>query len=100
VGRWILYAIGLHILLTGLLGMLLNQGHLITLLMFIELTFVIVALLFTVVAVSFGGLEGFLFTYVLLVVAGVEAALSLSIVVNYFFVEGQISTDFVSKLKG
>jgi len=94
------YASDLNILSVGFLGVIVSQNHLITLLMFMELILVAIAFFFTLTAVSFGGPGGFFFTYLLLVVAGVESALALSVITNYFFVENRIYGDQVMKLKG
>jgi len=96
----VICALIIHLVGLGFLGVCFNQNHLVTLLMFMELIMISLAFSFTEVAVMFGGLEGFVLTFLLLVIAGVESALVLSLVTNYFFVENKIYIDQISKLKG
>jgi len=99
-GWLVVFALVIHLLGVGFLGILLNQNHLITLLMFMELVLMTVAFGFTLVSVMFGGQGGFILMFLLLVVAGVESALALSLVTGYFFVENRVYIDQICKLKG
>jgi NADH:ubiquinone oxidoreductase subunit K len=74
--------------------------NLIVVFMCIEAFIVTISYIFLVSSVFFIGVLGFFFSYLLLVIAGAESALALSIVTAYFFIEQHINVEFVNKLKG
>jgi len=88
------------IFIAGLGGVVFMPRNLIVVLMCIELLVVSLAFMFVFVALLYGSASGYLFGYLLLVVAGAESVIALSVLTFYFFVEQHIHIEFVQRLKG
>lgn len=88
------------VILFATFGIIIMHKNLIVVFMCIELFIVAVAFNFFLSAMFFAGSFGSFFGYLLLILAGAESSLALALLTSFFFVENNIATEFVVKLKG
>jgi len=88
------------VLLLGVTGIFVSRKNIIAMLISIELMLLAANFNFVVAAQYVDDSVGFVFSMVTLTVAGVEAALGLSILIVYYRLRGIITTSFMSALKG
>lgn len=93
-------AMGVLLLVLGMLGVVLNRKHLIIMLMSIELILLAASVLFLINSVTTDGLIGQIFTIMVLTVAAAESSIGLAIMVVYFRVKGTITIKSLNWLKG
>jgi NADH:ubiquinone oxidoreductase subunit K len=87
--RYIIVAILL--LLLGVLGIVLNRGHLIIMLMSIELILLAASFLFLINSMVTDALIEQVFTIMVLTVAAAESSIGLAIMVAYYRIKGTIA---------
>ena len=87
--RYIIVAILL--LLLGILGIVLNRGHLIIMLMSIELILLAASFLFLINSIVTDALIEQVFTIMVLTVAAAESSIGLAIMVAYYRIKGTIA---------
>lgn len=90
----------LSLFLIGAWGIFVLRRNIIMLLISIELLLLAVNLAFIFFSVLLDDLSGQLFSLFILTVAGGESAIGLAILVSFYRLQGVISVDFVSFLKG
>jgi NADH-quinone oxidoreductase subunit K len=84
----------------GLSGIVVNRKNIILLLMSIELMLLAINLFFIYYSMVFDDMAGQLFSFFILLVAGAESAIGLSILIAFFRVKGNIYLQFIHLLKG
>jgi len=84
----------------GLSGIVVNRKNIILLLMSIELMLLAINLFFIYYSIVFDDMSGQLFSFFILLVAGAESAIGLSILIAFFRVKGNIYLQFIHLLKG
>ncbi len=84
----------------GLSGIVVNRKNIILLLMSIELMLLAINLFFIYYSIVFDDMAGQLFSFFILLVAGAESAIGLSILIAFFRVKGNIYLQFIHLLKG
>ncbi len=85
---------------TGVVGIFLNMGNIIVILMSIELMLLAVNLNFITFSHFLGDLTGQVFTLFILTVAAAEAAIGLAILVTYFRNRKTVDVTLDQVLKG
>lgn len=100
VGSFDLLLFSNSIILGAFFGIFCMRTNLIVMFMCFEIILVSIAFNFSLVSIFFAGSSGLIFAYLILIIAGAESALSLSILTSYFFVEQHIQIEFLTKLKG
>jgi len=88
------------VLLVGVTGIFISRKNIINMLIGIELMLLAANLNFIIGSCFIDDSVGLVFSMVTLVIAGVEAALGLSILIVYYRLRGIITTSFMSALKG
>lgn len=94
------FVISSFIVIGGMLGLFFLHTNLVVIFMCLEVVLVTLAFNFVISSCFFFGSLGFIFGYLLLIVAGAESAIALSVLTSYFFVEQNIFLDYVIRLKG
>lgn len=94
------FMISMLVLLLGVIGIFISRKNIINMLISIELMLLAANLNFIVASSFLDDAVGFVFSMVILMIAGVEAALGLSILIVYYRLRGIITTSFMSALKG
>ena len=84
----------------GFLGIFINRKNIISILMSIELMLLAANINFVGFSHTLDDLYGQIFALFVLVVAAAEAAIGLAILIIFFNKSGNISVDFINKLKG
>nr|YP_009734564.1 NADH dehydrogenase subunit 4L [Nanozoanthus harenaceus]QIB71134.1 NADH dehydrogenase subunit 4L [Nanozoanthus harenaceus] len=92
--------VSLFLLLLGLMGIILNRGHLIIMLMSIELILLAASFLFLINSIASDILVGQFFTILILTVAAAESAIGLGILVAYYRIKGTIAVKSLNWLRG
>ena len=91
---WMYYKymiIAILLLLLGVLGIVLNRGHLIIMLMSIELILLAASFLFLINSIVTDVLIEQVFTIFILTVAAAESSIGLAIMVAYYRIKGTIA---------
>lgn len=93
------FAISAIMFCTGLAGVLLRRNA-IVLFMCVELMLNSVNLTFAAAARQWGGADGQVFVFFVIVVAAAEVVVGLALIVNVFFRRGTLDVDAPSILRG
>ena len=88
------------VVLFSFFGIFYLHNNLIVFFMCLELVLVSFSFMFIISSYWFFGSSGLIFGYLILIVAGVESVIGLSILTIYFFVERNIFVEYMSRLKG
>ena len=83
--------VAILLLLLGVLGIVLNRGHLIIMLMSIELILLAASFLFLINSMLTDALIEQVFTIMVLTVAAAESSIGLAIMVAYYRIKGTIA---------
>jgi NADH-ubiquinone oxidoreductase chain 4L len=83
--------VAILLLLLGVLGIVLNRGYLIIMLMSIELILLAASFLFLINSIITDALIEQVFTIMVLTVAAAESSIGLSIMVAYYRIKGTIA---------
>jgi NADH:ubiquinone oxidoreductase subunit K len=83
--------VAILLLLLGVLGIVLNRGHLIIMLMSIELILLAASFLFLINSIITDALIEQVFTIMVLTVAAAESSIGLAIMVAYYRIKGTIA---------
>jgi len=83
--------VAILLLLLGVLGIVLNRGHLIIMLMSIELILLAASFLFLISSMITDALIEQVFTIMVLTVAAAESSIGLAIMVAYYRIKGTIA---------
>jgi NADH:ubiquinone oxidoreductase subunit K len=83
--------VAILLLLLGVLGIVLNRGHLIIMLMSIELILLAASFLFLINSMITDALIEQVFTIMVLTVAAAESSIGLAIMVAYYRIKGTIA---------
>lgn len=83
--------VAILLLLLGVLGIVLNRGHLIIMLMSIELILLAASFLFLINSMITDVLIEQIFTILVLTVAAAESSIGLAIMVAYYRIKGTIA---------
>ena len=83
--------VAILLLLLGVLGIVLNRGHLIIMLMSIELILLAASFLFLINSIVTDVLIEQVFTILILTVAAAETSIGLAIMVAYYRIKGTIA---------
>lgn len=83
--------VAILLLLLGVLGIVLNRGHLIIMLMSIELILLAASFLFLINSIIADALIEQVFTIMVLTVAAAESSIGLAIMVAYYRIKGTIA---------
>jgi NADH:ubiquinone oxidoreductase subunit K len=83
--------VAILLLLLGVLGIVLNRGHLIIMLMSIELILLAASFLFLINSMITDALIDQVFTIMVLTVAAAESSIGLAIMVAYYRIKGTIA---------
>lgn len=83
--------VAILLLLLGVLGIVLNRGHLIIMLMSIELILLAASFLFLISSIITDALIEQVFTIMVLTVAAAESSIGLAIMVAYYRIKGTIA---------
>ncbi len=83
--------VAILLLLLGVLGIVLNRGHLIIMLMSIELILLAASFLFLINSMITDTLIEQVFTIMVLTVAAAESSIGLAIMVAYYRIKGTIA---------
>lgn len=83
--------VAILLLLLGVLGIVLNRGHLIIMLMSIELILLAASFLFLINSMITDVLIEQVFTILVLTVAAAESSIGLAIMVAYYRIKGTIA---------
>lgn len=83
--------VAILLLLLGVLGIVLNRGHLIIMLMSIELILLAASFLFLINSIMTDALIEQVFTIMVLTVAAAESSIGLAIMVAYYRIKGTIA---------
>lgn len=83
--------VAILLLLLGVLGIVLNRGHLIIMLMSIELILLAASFLFLISSMVTDALIEQVFTIMVLTVAAAESSIGLAIMVAYYRIKGTIA---------
>ncbi|YP_009701423.1 NADH dehydrogenase subunit 4L (mitochondrion) [Actinia tenebrosa] len=92
--------VAILLLLLGVLGIVLNRGHLIIMLMSIELILLAASFLFLINSIVTDALIEQVFTIMLLTVAAAESSIGLAIMVAYYRIKGTIAIKSLNWLRG
>lgn len=87
---WILSEI---IIIIGILGFILNKGNIIKLYIAIEIMLVGSTLKIILGSIWLNDVLGLIWTIIILIIAGIESAIGLSILVLYYRIKGEINLD-------
>lgn len=92
--------VGVILFILGVLGIILNRGNLIIMLMSIELMLLAISFLFLINSIVMDNLIGQVFVIMILTVAAAESAIGLAILVAYYRVRGTIAVRALNLLRG
>nr|NP_009255.1 NADH dehydrogenase subunit 4L [Metridium senile]O47492.1 RecName: Full=NADH-ubiquinone oxidoreductase chain 4L; AltName: Full=NADH dehydrogenase subunit 4L [Metridium senile]AAC04632.1 NADH dehydrogenase subunit 4L [Metridium senile]WHI93601.1 NADH dehydrogenase subunit 4L [Metridium senile]CDG50855.1 NADH dehydrogenase 4L [Metridium senile] len=92
--------VAILLLLLGVLGIVLNRGHLIIMLMSIELILLAASFLFLINSMITDTLIEQVFTIMVLTVAAAESSIGLAIMVAYYRIKGTIAIKSLNWLRG
>jgi NADH:ubiquinone oxidoreductase subunit K len=92
--------VAILLLLLGVLGIVLNRGHLIIMLMSIELILLAASFLFLINSMIADALIEQVFTIMVLTVAAAESSIGLAIMVAYYRIKGTIAIKSLNWLRG
>nr|WHI93582.1 NADH dehydrogenase subunit 4L [Edwardsia timida] len=92
--------VAILLLLLGVLGIVLNRGHLIIMLMSIELILLAASFLFLINSIVTDVLIEQVFTILILTVAAAESSIGLAIMVTYYRIKGTIAIKSLNWLRG
>nr|WHI93629.1 NADH dehydrogenase subunit 4L [Stephanthus antarcticus] len=92
--------VAILLLLLGVLGIVLNRGHLIIMLMSIELILLAASFLFLINSMITDALIEQVFTILVLTVAAAESSIGLAIMVAYYRIKGTIAIKSFNWLRG
>nr|YP_009867129.1 NADH dehydrogenase subunit 4L [Entacmaea quadricolor]YP_010484782.1 NADH dehydrogenase subunit 4L [Macrodactyla doreensis]QKG04138.1 NADH dehydrogenase subunit 4L [Entacmaea quadricolor]UVW80307.1 NADH dehydrogenase subunit 4L [Entacmaea quadricolor]UVW80320.1 NADH dehydrogenase subunit 4L [Macrodactyla doreensis] len=92
--------VAILLLLLGVLGIVLNRGHLIIILMSIELILLAASFLFLINSMVTDALIEQVFTIMVLTVAAAESSIGLAIMVAYYRIKGTIAIKSLNWLRG
>nr|YP_010133405.1 NADH dehydrogenase subunit 4L [Exaiptasia diaphana]CDG50913.1 NADH dehydrogenase 4L [Exaiptasia diaphana]CDG50927.1 NADH dehydrogenase 4L [Exaiptasia diaphana] len=92
--------VAILLLLLGVLGIVLNRGHLIIMLMSIELILLAASFLFLINSMITDALIEQVFTIMILTVAAAESSIGLAIMVAYYRIKGTIAIKSLNWLRG
>nr|YP_009159707.1 NADH dehydrogenase subunit 4L [Sagartia ornata]YP_009724581.1 NADH dehydrogenase subunit 4L [Diadumene lineata]QVL27586.1 NADH dehydrogenase subunit 4L [Paraphelliactis xishaensis]URF19458.1 NADH dehydrogenase subunit 4L [Galatheanthemum sp. MT-2020]WHI93626.1 NADH dehydrogenase subunit 4L [Galatheanthemum cf. profundale CM-2023]WHI93628.1 NADH dehydrogenase subunit 4L [Cylista troglodytes]WHI93634.1 NADH dehydrogenase subunit 4L [Phelliactis sp. CM-2023] len=92
--------VAILLLLLGVLGIVLNRGHLIIMLMSIELILLAASFLFLINSIITDALIEQVFTIMVLTVAAAESSIGLAIMVAYYRIKGTIAIKSLNWLRG
>ena len=92
--------VAILLLLLGVLGIVLNRGHLIIMLMSIELILLAASFLFLINSMITDILIEQVFTIMILTVAAAESSIGLAIMVAYYRIKGTITIKSLNWLRG
>nr|YP_009159662.1 NADH dehydrogenase subunit 4L [Halcampoides purpureus]AKQ50935.1 NADH dehydrogenase subunit 4L [Halcampoides purpureus] len=92
--------VAILLLLLGVLGIVLNRGHLIIMLMSIELILLAASFLFLINSIVTDALIEQVFTIMVLTVAAAESSIGLAIMVAYYRIKGTIAIKSLNWLRG
>nr|CDG50899.1 NADH dehydrogenase 4L [Hormathia digitata] len=92
--------VAILLLLLGVLGIVLNRGHLIIMLMSIELILLAASFLFLINSIITDALIEQVFTILVLTVAAAESSIGLAIMVAYYRIKGTIAIKSLNWLRG
>ncbi len=92
--------VAILLLLLGVLGIVLNRGHLIIMLMSIELILLAASFLFLINSMVTDALIEQVFTIMVLTVAAAESSIGLAIMVAYYRIKGTIAIKSLNWLRG
>nr|YP_009758597.1 NADH dehydrogenase subunit 4L [Haloclava producta]QIN90415.1 NADH dehydrogenase subunit 4L [Haloclava producta]WHI93625.1 NADH dehydrogenase subunit 4L [Sagartiogeton awii]WHI93635.1 NADH dehydrogenase subunit 4L [Actinauge richardi] len=92
--------VAILLLLLGVLGIVLNRGHLIIMLMSIELILLAASFLFLINSMITDALIEQVFTIMVLTVAAAESSIGLAIMVAYYRIKGTIAIKSLNWLRG
>nr|WHI93599.1 NADH dehydrogenase subunit 4L [Bunodactis octoradiata] len=92
--------VAILLLLLGVLGIVLNRGHLIIMLMSIELILLAASFLFLINSMVTDVLIEQVFTIMVLTVAAAESSIGLAIMVAYYRIKGTIAIKSLNWLRG
>nr|YP_009159647.1 NADH dehydrogenase subunit 4L [Antholoba achates]AKQ50920.1 NADH dehydrogenase subunit 4L [Antholoba achates] len=92
--------VAILLLLLGVLGIVLNRGHLIIMLMSIELILLAASFLFLINSIITDTLIEQVFTILVLTVAAAESSIGLAIMVAYYRIKGTIAIKSLNWLRG
>jgi NADH-ubiquinone oxidoreductase chain 4L len=81
------------IFIIGLIGFILNRRNIIILYIAIEIMLVGCTLNIILSSVNFDDVIGLIWTIIILIIAGIESAIGLSILVLYYRIKGNINID-------
>jgi len=95
-----LLILSIEVLLIGVTGIFVSRKNIIAMLIGIELMLLAANFNFIIASTYLDDSLGFVFSMVTLLIAGVEAALGLSILIVYYRIRGIITTSFMAALKG
>nr|WHI93586.1 NADH dehydrogenase subunit 4L [Halcampella fasciata] len=92
--------VAILLLLLGVIGIVLNRGHLIIMLMSIELILLAASFLFLINSIVTDVLIEQVFTILILTVAAAESSIGLAIMVAYYRIKGTIAIKSLNWLRG
>nr|WHI93627.1 NADH dehydrogenase subunit 4L [Laviactis lucida] len=92
--------VAILLLLLGVLGIVVNRGHLIIMLMSIELILLAASFLFLINSMITDALIEQVFTIMILTVAAAESSIGLAIMVAYYRIKGTIAIKSLNWLRG
>lgn len=84
----------------SILGLLISRSNLITILICLEVMLLSINFNFTIISYNFDDMFGELFYFILLTLAGSEAAIGLSILIIFYRLRGLISINYLNYIKG
>jgi NADH-quinone oxidoreductase subunit K len=84
----------------GIIGLSLIRKHLIIILLAIELIFLAINFNFLIFSVILDDFFGQIFMLIIIILAGVELAIGLSILILFYKLYGGITLDLIDLLKG
>ena len=85
---------------TGILGIVVNTGNILIVLMSIELVLLSVNMNFLIFSAYIDDCSGFIFSLFILTVAAAESAIGLAIMISFYRIKGKLSIEDLPTLKG
>jgi NADH-ubiquinone oxidoreductase chain 4L len=77
----------------GILGYIINRKNIILLFISIEIMLLSITLLILIGSNLYNDLNGLLYGIIVLIIAGIESAIGLSILINYYKLKGSLLMD-------
>lgn len=77
----------------GILGYIINRKNIIILFISIEIMLLSITLLILIASNLYNDLDGLLYGIIILIIAGIESAIGLSILINYYKLKGSLLID-------